>query len=215
MKKYFVISKQKFIVSGGMSGFSMLEMMVAILILALGLLGVAGMEAATAKYRINIQSNAAAAQLFTDLSERIRANPDAAGPSFDPTGGTGISQYLLNNKKYADQQTENLSASVDCGSNVCTSDQRAAYDMVEWRKLVKSSLPQGAAWIEGDKKSGFNVTLMWMDKGQTDDPTDGTAKTLQKADECQADTKAEVFNCCPKDANVIAGVKCTRVALFP
>lgn len=137
MKKYFVISKQKFTVSGGMSGFSMLEMMVAILILALGLLGVAGMEAATAKYRINIQSNAAAAQLFTDLSERIRANPDAAGPSFDPTGGTGISQYLLNNKKYADQQTENLSASVDCGSNVCTSDQRAAYDMVEWRKLVR------------------------------------------------------------------------------
>lgn len=66
------------------------------------------------------------------------------------------------------------------------------------------------------QKSGFNVTLAlgWI-KGKPMILQMELRKLCKKADECQADTKAEVFNCCPKDANVIAGVKCTRVALFP
>lgn len=62
-------------------GASLLEVMVAVLVMSLGLLGMAGLQAATAKYRINIQANAVVAQLVSDFSERVRVNPNAAGPS--------------------------------------------------------------------------------------------------------------------------------------
>lgn len=61
------------------SGFSMVEMLVAILVFSLGLLGVAGLQAATAKYKINTQANAAVGQIFLDFTERVRVNPTAAG----------------------------------------------------------------------------------------------------------------------------------------
>ena len=199
------------------SGFSMVEMMVALVILALGLLGVAGMETATAKYRVNVQSNAAAAQLFSDLSERIRANPEAAGPSYDPTSGTAVSKYILK-KNWSDQTTDPTAASVDCAANTCSSDQRADYDMVQWRKLVKGLLPQGAAWIDGDRKVGFQVTLMWMDKEQTEEVTDANGRLMRQtkaSNICQANTPDIVINCCPDAASVVNGVRCTRVSLLP
>ena len=63
-------------------GVTLIEMMVAVLVLSIGLLGIAGMQAATSKYKINSWSRSQASVLLSDLAERVRINPGAGGTNF-------------------------------------------------------------------------------------------------------------------------------------
>lgn len=56
------------------SGLSLLEVLVAIVILSLGLLGMAGLQAAGLRASHSATYRAQAAQLANDMAERIRAN---------------------------------------------------------------------------------------------------------------------------------------------
>ena len=201
------------------SGFSMIEMLVAILVLSLGLLGVAGLQAATAKYRINTQANAAVSQLFSEFTERVRVNPEAAGSSFDPTSAASTSQYALTST-WATQSAATLTVDKNCETTACTSAERAVFDMTTWRMRVKNILPQGAAYVEGDRKSGIDVTLLWMDKEQTDDTsnadTGGVDRSLKKSAVCSADSDGTiVHNCCPAGVAAPEGVRCLRMSFLP
>ena len=200
-------------------GASLLEVMVAVLVMSLGLLGMAGLQAATAKYRINIQANAVVAQLVSDFSERVRVNPNAAGPSYDSASGVGSSSYVLLSTWNA-QAADKLSMTVDCETTVCTSSQRAEFDLVYWRRRVRNELPQGAAIVQGNRRDGIDITLMWMDKEQTSsevDPETGKGnRSLQKAALCKADALGTiVHNCCPGIAAAPEGVRCLRMSFLP
>src|SRR6218665_750793 len=60
-------------------GVTLVDVMVAIVVLSIGLLGIAGLQAATLKYKINTWARSSASTLLSDLSERVRINPDSAG----------------------------------------------------------------------------------------------------------------------------------------
>jgi len=201
------------------TGVSLLEVMIALLIMSLGLLGMAGLQAATAKYRINTQSHAAVAQLISDLTERLRVNPDAAGPSFHSGVGEGISQYVLRST-WSVQSQASLDIHKDCITAACSSSERAEFDMTAWRQNVRNALPQGAAFVDGDRKSGIHVTLMWMDKEQTrateNEETGRLDRKLTKSLICKMDADSTmVHNCCPADAAAPAGVRCLRMSFLP
>lgn len=200
-------------------GASLLEMMVALLVMSLGLLGMAGLQAATAKYRVNVRANMAVAQLVSELTERLRVNPEAAGPSADPSSGFSESKYVLLSP-WSEQSKASLAVRTDCDAVACTSDERATYDMLIWRQRVRSALPQGAAIVQGNRKEGVEVALMWMDKDQTADATDAdtgeVSRTLQKSPVCSADEAGNiVHNCCPSIAAAPEGVRCLRMSFLP
>lgn len=200
-------------------GASLLEVMVALLVMSLGLLGMAGLQAATAKYRVNVQANAAVAQLVSELTERVRVNPEAAGSNFDPSAGSSTSLYVLASK-WSVQAGEALSISKNCETSSCTADERASFDMTTWRQRVRETLPQGGAIVQGDRKTGIEVTLMWMDKEQTTDLADETTgvinRSLRKAPLCTSDaSNTVVHNCCPDIAAAPEGVRCLRMSFLP
>lgn len=200
-------------------GASLLEMMVALLVMSLGLLGMAGLQAATAKYRVNVQANMAVAQLVSELTERLRVNPDAAGPSADPSSGFSESKYVLLSP-WGEQSKASLAVHTDCDTAACTSDERATYDMLIWRQRVRSALPQGAAIVQGNRKEGVEVALMWMDKEQAADVADADtgelSRSLQKSPVCSADEVSNiVHNCCPAIAAAPEGVRCLRMSFLP
>ncbi len=147
-------------------GVTLVEVLVSVVILSVGLLGVAGLQASVAKYKVNTWSRAAISTLHSDLAERIRMNSDVAGSNFI-TGVSATSLYTLGGT-WADQQTATLTTpSPNCETAACTTTERAAYDISIWRQRARSSLPQGAALISGDRLAGFNATLMWFDKDTT------------------------------------------------
>lgn len=211
-KLYISKSKKQF-------GASMLEVMVALLIMSLGLLGMAGLQAATAKYRINVESHAVVSQLVADFAERVRINPEAAGPSFDPSMGSSSSLYTLIDT-WSNQIEESLSISKNCEDEECTSAERAEYDMVKWRMRVRDSLPQGNALVEGNRRDGIDIALMWMDKEQTEieeEADTGEIKRKMKlAPVCGVDSEQTiVHNCCPASAEAPEGVRCLRMSFIP
>src|SRR6218665_33044 len=67
-------------------GVTLAEVMVAIVVLSIGLLGIAGLQAATLKYKINTWARSSASTLLSDLWTRFRINPGYPGNRFAETG---------------------------------------------------------------------------------------------------------------------------------
>ena len=190
-------------------GVTLLEILVSLLVLSFGMLGVAGLQAVTASYKINSWARNSAALLMSDFAERVRANPAAA--TVDP--GAQKSRYAF--------QTDWLSqASVpppsdDCaGSASCDYRQRASYDLLAWRTAVRAQMPRGSAWVAGDRNQGFTVTLMWMDKDFTGTGSDEA--NLQSSRICRQNLgPVEMSSCCPAAADVVSGVRCQNFFFIP
>lgn len=199
---------------------TLIEVLVSMLLLAIGMLGIAGLQAATSKYNINTTARSEIAVLLSDFADKVRANPDAAGNNF-VTGFTSAPEYAISSD-WDTQYADPLSITKDCLTTVCTSSERATYDMLSWRTKVRASAPQGASWVTGNRSDGFNVTLMWLDKEFTDKrktTNDGTTANAVKLDKSLTCTGLETGllkqNCCPKDAKVPDGVRCTTLSFIP
>ncbi|WP_265288509.1 type IV pilus modification protein PilV [Verminephrobacter eiseniae] len=185
-------------------GVTLVEVMVAIVVLSIGLLGIAGLQAATMKYKINTWARSSASTLLSDLSERVRINPDAAGSSFAEPGVNTKSAYIIGATWAAQQSAALNPVTPDCETATCTSSQRAAHDLQVWRQRVRNNLPQGAALISGDRKIGLTVTMMWFDK------------ELIVVHECSDEEKGMAQQtCCPPEADAPDGVRCARFSFIP
>jgi type IV pilus assembly protein PilV len=196
------------------NGVSLIEVLVSIVILSIGLLGIAGLQASVTKYKINTWSRAASAVLYSDLTDRVRTNSDVAGANFI-TGVTEDSLYALSATWAAQKSAILATPSPNCETATCTTTQRAAYDMGVWRQRVRAALPQGAALVTGDRRDGINVTLMWFDKELTDKGS-ATDSVLVSSAVCTG-TEAGLAqqSCCPTVAAAPAGVRCTRFVFIP
>ena len=70
---------KKFSVSHTQKGFSLLESMIAIIVMVLGILGVLGAQMKTLTDTQSSVRRAQAIRLIGDLGERLQNNPDALG----------------------------------------------------------------------------------------------------------------------------------------
>ena len=109
-------------------GFSLVEVLVALVVLAIGLIGVAKLFVVTIQGNASATSRLYAVNLGADLADRIRANRTAgvayAGSpaSYSCTGGA-------------------------LRATLCTPAQMAADDLNLWQTQVRSQLPPGATEI--------------------------------------------------------------------
>ena len=191
-------------------GVTLIEMMVAVLVLSIGLLGIAGLQTATAKYKVNTWARSSVSTLLADLSERVRINPEEAGTSFAAAGVTSPSSYVVNANWNA-QQADPLTISKNCETTACTTSERATFDLLTWRNKLRNSMPQGAALVSGDRRNGLEVTMMWYDKEYVDD-----SAALKTAPTCDGSEQGMAQqSCCPAAAAVPAGVRCARFSFIP
>ena len=194
-------------------GFSMIEVLVVMLILSFGMLGIASLQANTAKFKINSWARSAASVQFSDLADRVRANPTQAGSSFSQTGsGTSASGYALASD-WETQQAATLSITTNCMTTECTAAERATYDMLVWRAGVRRMFPQGAAIVAGNRSAGMTASIAWFDRQFTQ--ADGS---LDRSAVCTVGaTGAVQANCCPVALGDPApqGVRCTNISFLP
>lgn len=198
------------------SGFTLIEVLVSVLILSIGMLGIAGLQAATSRYKMNSWVQNVSTRLVSDLSSRMRNNPTMAGPAFGETLGAS-SNYVLQDTW--DEQQLGLLETPDDFKNClevgveCSASETATSDLRNWRLNVREMMPSGSAWIEGSRATGITVTLMWIDKNNVG----GSDATLLVAPDCSSDTPAGAAqaNCCPEGAEVPVGVRCRRLSFIP
>lgn len=109
-------------------GFSMLEVLIAVLIMAFGLLGLAGMQLANIRNNQSSSVRSIATQQAYDMGDRMRANRAGFEGGF-----------------YNQQQG---SSKPGCfTSSACTSQEMAQSDVFMWNELNAAVLPAGRGYI--------------------------------------------------------------------
>ncbi|MBU0500096.1 MAG: type IV pilus modification protein PilV [Gammaproteobacteria bacterium] len=106
-------------------GMSLIEVMVAVFVLSVGLLGVASLQGVAKKANHQAYQRTLATHLVDGIIERIRANPRGAG-SYE----TGKTSYL------GGKATKPTEPSPTCAASSCTPAQLAAHDLWEWERAI-------------------------------------------------------------------------------
>lgn len=154
------------------SGVSLLESLVAMAILALGVLGLLGVQMRTMVDNNNAKYSATAARLANDLFERIKTNPNSnmlTNATFDPLAPLTATQWdWLANYELA--WGADGTATTTCDTGFCTSAQQAVHDLNRWKTTV-TSLPNGNARVlrSPDNARQMIVIVGWRanEKGTT------------------------------------------------
>lgn len=120
-------------------GFTMMEVLIAILVLAVGLLGLAGMQAAGIKNNANANLRTQASILAYDMIDRMRANATLA------VGGA----YNV--------------AVTDAAPT--TNDTLAKQDLIQWLGDLAAILPSGDGIITVNSATRLaTVTVQWTER---------------------------------------------------
>lgn len=113
-------------------GVTMMENLVALLILSVGLLGLAGLQAATLRGSHDASLRSIAVQQASNMANRIRAN----------------TQGVINGD-YNNISSSAPSLIEDCDINSCNATELATFDANKWNTINNSLLPGGGGTVVG------------------------------------------------------------------
>lgn len=127
------------------TGFSMIEVLVTMVIVALALFGAAGLQAYAMKTNLGGQNRNQAVFLMSDIVDRMEANKAAATAGLYASAGV------------------KPAASNACNVAACASGALATYDIGNWLFQVQQVLPQGTATLVSNGAT-TTVTINWVDR---------------------------------------------------
>ena len=104
-------------------GFSLIELLVAVLVMGIGILGVTGLQMVSLQNNRDALQRAEAVQLAYDMMDRIRANPEGA-PAGAAYSGLGVG--------------DGPPAAPDCVANNCSQAQMVSFDQASWKCALGS-----------------------------------------------------------------------------
>jgi len=111
-------------------GFSLIEALVAFLILSIGMLGIASLQTMSLKAGHTATLRMAAVMKADEILESMRANPTAV---LDYAAGTG------------DSGADNGCSQTTVAAVVCAPTQQAADDIFRWKRSLTDVLPNDAS----------------------------------------------------------------------
>ena len=147
-------------------GFSLLEVLIALVVLSVGLLGLAALQAEGLRGSSTAQNRFQAVRLAADIAARIRANEDAINTS---STFTGPYAYAIGLTDSAASGAANGCADVGTitDANVCTAANMAAFDLFQWRRDLAAALPNGTGSVAinvGNSIITATVVVQWTER---------------------------------------------------
>ena len=181
------------------SGATLIEALVSLLVMSLGLLGLASLQLNALSFQKSSWATHRVSELVIDASERIKANP------------RGV--YTFANTYAVASSTSGIPASNNCrgiAAADCTVSQIINDDLAAMAAKAQASLPGGAIRIDNLEPAGIVLTAMYRDKDFVSAAGVPSASTV-----CGAQTGVAWRNCCPAAAAVPDGVRCSRMDILP
>ncbi len=127
-------------------GFTLIEILVTVVVLAIGLLGLAGLQLTGLKYNHSAYQRSQATIISDDISDRMRANRSVAlTGAYDIALGT----------------TPPGSSCEGVGAN-CSAAAIAAADLSAWKQALSNTLPSGDGAITRNGNR-MTITVQWDD----------------------------------------------------
>lgn len=192
--------KQSFRFATLQSGATLIEALVSLLVMSLGLLGLASLQLNALSFQKSSWATHRVSELVIDASERIKANP--------------LGVYTFANTYAVASASSGIPTSNNCrsiGAADCTVSQIINDDLAAMATKAQTSLPGGAIRIDNLEPAGIVLTAMYRDKDFVD-----LAGVPSASTQCTAAlTGAKWRNCCPSDAAVPNGVRCSRMDILP
>jgi type IV pilus assembly protein PilV len=145
-----------------LGGFSLIEVLVALLILSIGLLGLAALQTTSLKYNTGSYFRTQATYFVYDIVDRMRANSAAVtnGGGYDvpdaAAANTAISDYGLCK-----------TSGCACNTASCDSGNLATYDLGTWYDRMSKVLPDSGtnlATIDVDASKQVTITIHWKEQ---------------------------------------------------
>ncbi|MDX1406035.1 MAG: type IV pilus modification protein PilV [Woeseiaceae bacterium] len=130
------------------SGFTLVEVLVALIVLSVGMLGIAGLYVHSMQAGRTSMFRHHAVTLAGDVGDRIRANP-RAGPAYALAG------------------SDNSCAPPT--SNDCSPAEMAANDIFLWDQQAADTLPNGTVTVVYDNAVSpptYTITVAWTEPGE-------------------------------------------------
>jgi len=129
-------------ISTTQKGFTLIEVLIASLILAVGLLGIAGLQMGGLKNNVSAMYRTQAVQFTNDIIDRIRANP------------TGTYTVTLANAPTAATNCASSSAN-------CSALDMAQYDLTQWKCMLGTFItdPDCATLAATDSSTNLSLGL--------------------------------------------------------
>lgn len=143
-------------------GFSLVEVLVALLVLSIGLLGLAALQTTSLKYNTESYFRTQATYFVYDIVDRMRANSAGvtSGGAYDVSDSTAVNTLLSD---YGTCRT----SSCDCDTNSCSSNNLATYDLGKWYDRMNAILPgakDSPATIAIDASKKVRITVTWQER---------------------------------------------------
>ena len=134
-------------------GFTMVETLVALVVLGVGLLGIASLYVVTLRTSGGAIYRMQAVNLASDLGARIRANP-TAGTSYAGPPATAPGTCTGPDKS-------------------CTPEQMAAHDLYDWQEQIANTLPgnpTGTVTVDTSTTPWtYEITITWLEAGDAEE----------------------------------------------
>lgn len=138
-------------------GFSLVEVLVALLVLSIGLLGLAALQTTSLKYNNESYYRTQATYLAYDIIDRMRAN----------TVGVSNGNYDVPDSTTA---ASAKSSTAGCAGGICSTSDLARYDLGSWYNRMADVLPgsttpaNNLATIARDTATNqVTITMHWME----------------------------------------------------
>jgi type IV pilus assembly protein PilV len=152
-----------------MAGFSLLEVLVAVVVLGIGLTAVASIQMTSKRANFEAVQRATAAMLTQDIIERMRVNPGELAAYTNYGAGLTLTGTTIANQ--------------DC-SGGCTPAELAQHDLYEWEQALSGVTEQAGgqntggltlptACISGPNGGSgvYSVAIAWRGLNKLSNPT--------------------------------------------
>jgi len=140
-------------------GFTLIEALVALLVISIGLLGIAGMQALAINNTSVARVQSLAALQAASLASAMQSNE--AYWTLGALANTTVNGAVLRDATLNAQ-------SVDCTAAVCTPVQMASWDVQQWGQSLAALLPGGNGQITCTTVVGTPITctisVNWQEK---------------------------------------------------
>lgn len=147
------------------AGFALLEVLIALVILAFGMIGIAGMLLVAHKANSSSYLKQQAVQSAYDIIDRVRTNSPAA-----VSGSYDVNNLLTG----AVVPAAPAATPTNCSAVTCSVAQLAAYDVWYWLAKDLAQLPNGRGAIVTAAVATSNNTLVTVTVQWDDSPAQST-----------------------------------------
>lgn len=164
-------------------GASLIEVLIAVVIMSFGVLALAGMQAFAVAANQNVLAQGMAASIAADFADMMRANPEAFGSAVVGVGG----KYDLAASFNGDTNVTAVQAAQVCAYPNCTTATLAAYDIAMINARLRANLRGGTYALIRPTIGGVvsptwgDLWIMWTERRNT-----GDASSETNFDKCPA-----------------------------